>query len=120
MNIVPIKPPGRKSQNAAFGKPVPECWGQPLPGEENTIPKLVYEASVRLVEAGLSVIPIEAYEGTKSPDNLRLPHPHDPVDGKAKPSRSIYKIRRPYADELRLWYERNGPCGLAVIGGAVS
>jgi hypothetical protein len=122
MNIVRTRPPERKGSGTTetVGKPLPEAWTRTLPGEESTAPALVYEASQRLVEAGLSVIPVEAYEGSKSPDSYRLPHPHDCVTGKPKPSWSIFKIRRPTAGELKGWFEKDGPYGLAVIGGAVS
>src|SRR5262249_52496428 len=101
------------------GKP-PEAWALPIPGEENTTKELVFEASQRLVPAGLSVLPIEAYEGSKSPDSYRLPHPHDPVTGRPKPSWSAYQIRRPSADDLQRWYRCEGHYGLAVLGGTVS
>jgi hypothetical protein len=52
---------------------LPETWGRVLPGEELTTLDHVYEASQRLVAAGLSVIPIDAYEGSKAPDSFRLP-----------------------------------------------
>jgi hypothetical protein len=105
---------------AAAGGPIPEAWTRAIPGEEVTTPDHVYEAGLVIVEARLSVIPIEAYEGSKSPDSLRLPHPHDPVTGRPRPSWSAYKIRRPSADELRRWREMDGAYGLAVIGDAVS
>jgi hypothetical protein len=104
----------------ARGKPLPAAWSRPVPGEEVTSPDHVYEASRLLVAAGLSVIPVDAYEGSKSPDSYRLPRPHDRVSGRPKPSWSVFKIRRPNADELRRWREMDGPYGLAVIGGAVS
>src|SRR5436309_690245 len=123
MNILRSNAPGRKGSresNEASGKRLPEAWSRAIPGEEATSPALVYEASQRLVKAGLSVIPIDAYEGSKSPDSLRLPHPHDRTTGKPKPSWSIFKTRRPNAGELRRWFETSGPYGLAVLGGAVS
>ncbi len=125
MNILQNKGSVRKDPMSQFppassGKPVPEAWSQIASGEESTSRDHVYEASLRLVEAGLSVIPIEAYEGSKSPDTLRLPHPHDRVNGRPRPSWSIFKIRRPKPDELRQWHEMEGPYGLAVLGGAVS
>jgi hypothetical protein len=101
-------------------KRIPESLTRRVPGEEETTPEHVFEASRRLIEAGLSVIPIEAYEGSKSPDSLRLPHPRDQVTGKPRPSWSIYKMRRATVEELRRWREIDGPYGLAVIGGAVS
>jgi hypothetical protein len=131
MHILRTEAPGRKGPGKlilpaarvtepAGGIPLPEAWARANPAEEATSPEHVYEASRRLVEAGLSVIPIEAYEGSKSPDSRRLPHPHDPISGKRRPSWSAFKMRRPSADELRRWYEAGGPYGLAVLGGAVS
>jgi Bifunctional DNA primase/polymerase, N-terminal len=121
MEIVRTSATRRKSQNTqADGKSLPAIWGRCDPGEEQTSPDAVYKASQQLVQAGLSIIPVEAYEGSKSPDSFRLPHPHDGSTGRPRPSWSIYKIRRPTVDELRRWYETDGPYGLAVIGGAVS
>jgi hypothetical protein len=128
MSILVTPPPGRKSPSdqipvgpsTSSAKPAPATWGRAMPGEELTTREHVYEASQQLVAAGLSVIPIEAYEGSKGPDSLRLPHPPDRVSGKPRPSWSIYKMRRPSADELRRWYETTGLFGLAVLGGAVS
>jgi hypothetical protein len=40
------------------GKSLPAVWSRPIEGEEFTSSDHVYEASQRLVEAGLSVIPI--------------------------------------------------------------
>ena len=123
MTIVYSNAPERKGSrdtNRKGGKPLPDAWTQSVPGEETTTPAQVYEASQRLVSAGLSVIPIEAYEGSKSPDSLRLPHPHDRLTGKPRSSWSIFKIRRANPDELKAWFEKEGPYGLAVLGGAVS
>ncbi len=106
--------------DGVVGKPIHDSWKQLQPGEENTTPNLVYEASQRLVEAGLSVIPIDAEMGTKSPDSQRLPRPRDRVSGAKRPSWSIYKMRRPNANELRRWHEFGVPYGLAVVCGAVS
>ena len=112
--------PAVTDNNGSVKDGLPVVWGRPIKGEESTSPVHVYEASRRLVEAGLSVIPIEAYEGSKSPDNLRLPHHHDRVNGRLRPSWSVFKIRRPNSDELRRWHEMESPYGLAVLGGAVS
>src|SRR6266849_7857827 len=120
MTILHSNAPGRKDPNNLIlpavgdatpmsGKPLPESWSRITPGEEATTPQCVYEASLRLVAAGLSVIPIDAYEGSKSPDSLRLPHPHERMTGKPRPSWSVFKIRRPNTDELRRWQEMDGP-----------
>ncbi|MBM4072794.1 MAG: hypothetical protein FJ271_28285 [Planctomycetes bacterium] len=112
---------GRKCLgNKTPGKPVPACWAQIVAGEDATTPECVYEASRHLVAAGLSVIPIDAYEGSKGPDSSRLPRPHDPVDGRSRPSWSIFQIRRPTMDELDGWFKVGGIYGLAVLGGTVS
>jgi hypothetical protein len=116
MSILQSPVPGRKTSY----KPIPLSWSEPIPGEEFTTREHVYEASERLVQAGLSIIPIDAHEGTKAPDSSRLPCPHDRVTGKPRPSWSIYKLRRPTEAELGRWYEMDGLYGLAVIGGGVS
>ncbi len=126
MNILCESELGRKAQEQEnllthpAGQPLPEAWFRPLPGEECYSPQHVYEVSQRLVCAGLSCIPIEAIEGSKRPDALRLPCPHDRVSGRQKPSWAAYQIRRPTKDELRKWHEISGPYGLAVICGTVS
>ena len=112
--------PSSNAAHSTVGKPVPNSWGQVIPGEESTSREHVYEASQQLVAAGLSVIPIDAYEGTKAPDSFRLPHPSDLNGVKQKSSWSIFQIRRPNIDELNEWHAKRGPYGLAVIGGAVS
>lgn len=128
MSILLTTDPGRKTPDGlslparadSAIKPVPAAWGRAIPGEELTTPDHVYEASLRLVEAGLSVIPIDAYEGSKAPDSYRLPHPHDRTSGKPRLSWSVFQIRRPNPDELRRWRDLPGDYGLAVLGGAVS
>src|SRR5690349_7011301 len=87
---------------------IPRAWLAQDPDAARTSPERVYEAAVRYVEAGLSVIPIDAYDGSKSPDPRRIK------------SWKVYQFRLPSIDELRAWYECGGPFGLAVICGAVS
>jgi len=121
MTILPDKDAGRKAPVIEVpGKPVPDAWGRVDQVDETTSRERVHEASLRLVEAGLSIIPVEGYEGSKSPDTLRLPHPRDSVTGKPKSSWSAFQFRRPSTDELRRWYEISGVYGLAVLGGTVS
>jgi putative DNA primase/helicase len=129
MHIVCTHVPGRKgpdkkfvstSDNKPVGKPVPTAWSRPACGEETTTPELVFQASQRLVAAGLSIIPIEAHEGSKSPDSRRLPHPQDRVSGKPRSSWSIFTIRRPTNEELVRWNTIDGSYGLAIVAGAVS
>jgi hypothetical protein len=100
--------------------PVPESWIREIPGADATSPEHIYEASLRLVAAGLSVIPIDAYHGSKSPDVQRLPRANDWHNGQARKSWSIYTIRRPKHEELSRWYSQGGQYGLAVVGGTVS
>src|SRR6516162_9658960 len=120
MNIVSETAAERKcSENIPISKPLLRTFANPRRGEDPSR-EHIYEASQKLVDAGLSIIPIDAYEGSKSPDNLRLPYPHDPITGKPKASWAPYQIRRASRDELRKWYEREGAYGLAVVGGTVS
>ncbi|MBM4070267.1 MAG: hypothetical protein FJ271_15125 [Planctomycetes bacterium] len=86
----------------------PLAWLAVDPDALATSPEAVYEAAIKYIEAGLSVIPIDAQEPSKSPDPRRLR------------SWQVYQIRPPRLDEVRAWYERGGPFGLAVIGGGVS
>ncbi len=86
----------------------PAAWIADDPDAGATSPKAVFEAAVKYVDAGLSVIPIDAQEPSKSPDPRRIR------------SWQTYQVRLPRPDELRAWYERGGPFGLAVIGGGVS
>jgi hypothetical protein len=75
------------------------------PDAEATSPEAVYRAALHYVDAGLSVIPIDAELGSKSPD-VR--------------SWKIYQFRLPRVDELQAWYDRGRQFGLAVVAGAVS
>jgi hypothetical protein len=86
----------------------PAAWIADDPDAEATSPEAVYEAAVKLVDSGLSVVPVDAESPTKTPDTRRLR------------SWQIYQVRLPRPDELRAWYERGGPFGLAVIAGGVS
>jgi putative DNA primase/helicase len=117
MSILPSPVLGRKT---SCGKSPPVSWSQPVPGEEFTTREHVFEASQRLVIAGLSVIPVDACEGSKGPDSGRLLQALDPISQRPRPSWSVYKIRRPSRTELERWYSVERPYGLAVIGGAVS
>jgi putative DNA primase/helicase len=130
MSIVPSNTPERKpteqeilqnpGEPGAAAKPIPAAWFQPVPGEEATTPELVYQASLRLVAAGLSIIPIEACEGSKAPDPRFLPRHRDRFSGQLKPSWSVFCMRRPTQEELLSWFERGSRYGLAVVCGAVS
>src|SRR6516165_10374263 len=75
------------------------------PDAETTSPEAVFAAATRYVAAGLSVIPIDAELGSKSPDVC---------------SWKIYQFRLPRVDELQEWYDRGRQFGLAVVAGAVS
>src|SRR5262245_11825625 len=117
-NTTPSAAPSNIADQAA-PRPLPASWFQSLPGEELTTPDHVYEASLRLVEAGLSVIPIDAEMGSKKPDHRRLPRLVDPIAGKSKSIWKIFYLRPPTAEVLAKWHD-GGHYGLAVVGGAVS
>jgi hypothetical protein len=83
----------------------PAAWIAEDPDAATTSPEAVYQAARRYIAAGLSCIPIETDEGSKSPDPRRLR------------SWRIYQLRLPREEEVRDWYEIGGPFGLAVLGG---
>lgn len=99
---------GLASSLAPTSKAIPAAWSEIDPDAMATTPDAVYQAAVRYVEAGLSVIPINAERPTKSPDPRRIR------------SWKIYQIRLPRLDELESWFGHGGLVGIAVIGGAVS
>src|ERR1700722_9409730 len=74
----------------------PTSWITKDPDAAATSPEAVYQAALKYVDAGLSVIPIDADEPTKSPDPRRIR------------SWKIYQLRLPRQDELRGWYECGG------------
>jgi len=86
----------------------PAAWIAEDPDAAATSPEAVYQAAQRYIAAGLSCIPIETDEGSKSPDPRRLR------------SWKIFQLRLPREEEVRDWYEIGGPFGLAVLGGPVS
>ena len=71
----------------------------------------------QLVAAGISVIPWQ--HRTKEPAHDRLPVVRREEDGRARPSWSEYRRRRPSDAELQRWFH-DGGCGIATICGAVS
>jgi hypothetical protein len=81
------------------------------------------------LRAGLSIIPI-ARDGTKQPDGWLLPRELDEDTGKFKATWNPFKDhakngkrvpgRLPTEQEVREWFGRPNPPGIAVIGGAVS
>lgn len=100
---------GIQSDSARFldnGWPV--AWVEDDPDAASTSPEVVYEAAINYVDAGLSVIPIDTDEPSKSPCPKRVR------------TWKIYQIRLPRAEELRSWYECGGAFGLAVVAGSVS
>ena len=86
----------------------PVSWVKDDPDAVGTSPEAVYEAAYRYVEGGLSVIPIDTDEPSKSPCPKRVR------------SWKIYQLRLPRPDELRSWYECGGAFGLAAVAGSVS
>src|SRR5262245_26303817 len=88
------------------GKPMPAVWFADDPDADATSPQAVYEAALRYVEAGLSVIPITTDCPDKTPDFNRV------VAWK------IYQLRLPRKDEIQHWNELGGSFGLAILGGS--
>jgi hypothetical protein len=86
----------------------PAAWIADDPDANATSPEAVYAAACRYVAAGLSCIPVDADEPSKSPCPRRLR------------SWKVYQLRLPHPEELRAWYDCGGAFGLAVIGGRVS
>jgi hypothetical protein len=115
----PINPAPSPEAAPSPTRGFPRAWLQPDPDAAITCPYAVYEAAVRYVNAGLSVIPIMA-DGSKSPDWRRLPKYWHETERKPKASWKPYLIRRARLEELESWRQAGGPFGLAVLGGAVS
>jgi hypothetical protein len=86
----------------------PAAWIADDPDAEATSPEAVYQSALKYIDTGLSVIPIDSEEPTKSPCPRRLR------------SWKIYQVRLPRPDELLGWLECGGAFGLAVLGGTVS
>jgi hypothetical protein len=86
----------------------PAAWLAPDPDAEATSPAAVFAAARAYVDSGLSVVPIDAEAADKAPDSRRLR------------SWKVYQVRRTLPEELLARYDRGGPFGLAIIGGAVS
>src|SRR4051812_42722525 len=106
-----------KAATAANGWPA--AWFIPDPDATATSLEAVLEAARRYVAAGLSVLPVAA-DGSKAPDLNRLPAYRDDDQGQFHRSWKAYRKRLPTEDELADWFVYGGPCGLAVVGGAVS
>jgi putative DNA primase/helicase len=87
---------------------MPAAWFAEDPDADATSPEAVYAAACKYVAAGLSVIPIDADEPSKSPCPRRMR------------SWKVYQLRLPRPEELKAWYEVGGHFGLAVIAGRVS
>jgi hypothetical protein len=77
------------------------------------------EAALSYVRAGLSVIPIRR-DGSKAPDGRLLPRLPKGENGKPVSSWDPFKERLPTEDELRQWFDRLTPPGVAVMCGKVS
>ena len=98
----------KTSSPALLANGWPAAWIAEDPDAAATSPEAVYQAARRYLAAGLSCIPIDTDEASKSPDPRRLR------------AWKIYQLRLPREEELRGWYERGGAFGLAVLGGPVS
>src|SRR5437870_2802150 len=66
MNSIANLPIRSNSDKLANGWPA--SWIADDPDADATSPQAVYEAALRYVDRGLSVIPVDAYSGDKSPD----------------------------------------------------
>src|SRR5262245_11505791 len=98
-------------------------------GSSNGQAARTLDAALAYLRAGLSIIPI-ARDGTKQPDGRLLPREFDEVTGKSKATWNPFKDherngervagRLPTELEVRNWFSRPNPPGVAVIGGAVS
>lgn len=120
INDTETRLPPREDASPPEGIPIPAARARPDPDDDATSPDAVFDASVRYVAAGLSVIPIDARERPKSPDVARLPVAIDPADGSRQVSWSRYKFFLLERAELERWHGWGGRYGLAVVCGKVS
>src|SRR5436305_580206 len=91
-------------------------------GQSNnsTTTKSVLDHAIEYLRAGFSLIPIRR-DGSKAPAGNLLPRKIiDPDTGKCKSTWDPFKERLPTEDELRSWFDRQDPLGIALICGAVS
>jgi putative DNA primase/helicase len=77
------------------------------------------EAAFAYLRARLSCIPI-ATDGSKVPDGRLLPRKWDEQEQRKKATWDPFKERLPTEEELRRWFDRPDPPGVAVVCGAVS
>src|SRR5262245_59131204 len=98
----------KTSSPALLANGWPAAWIAEDPDAAATSPEAVYQAARRYLAAGLSCIPIDTDEASKSPDPRRLR------------AWKIYQLRLPREEELRGSYQRGGACGLAGLAGPES
>jgi hypothetical protein len=84
-----------------------------------TGPLTPLDAALAYRAAGLSVIPV-AGDGSKAPDGRLLPRVWDEAGRREKPTWDPFKERLPTEAEVRGWFGRRPPPGVAIIGGEVS
>ncbi len=79
----------------------------------------VFATARSYIDAGLGVIPIKR-DGTKEPESSLLPRV-DKGDGKGPtPSWDHFKERLATSEEIKTWFDRPKPPGIAIINGKVS
>jgi putative DNA primase/helicase len=88
------------------------------PGFNGGSPPGPLDAALAYRRAGLSLIPI-ATDGSKRPDGRLLPR-LQVGDGRNRATWKPFQERLPSEAELRHWFDRPNPPGVAVIGGEVS
>src|SRR5262245_32624026 len=77
------------------------------------------QAALAYVRAGLSVLPV-MHGGRKRPDYTLLPRRWNDRDARYEPEWETFQSRLPTEEEVRDWFGRDNPPGVAIIGGAVS
>lgn len=104
----------------------PTCQPFPSLPPQSPVPfippvAVVREAALACRRAGLSVIPI-APDGTKAPAWQLLPAVQTEYDDRPRHSWKGFQTRLATEDEIGFWFSLpwGSPCGLAVIGGAIS
>jgi P4 family phage/plasmid primase-like protien len=87
-------------------------------GSNGTARNTTHQAAVLYRQAEISVIPIRR-GGSKAPDAALLPTRLDD-DGNEEHTWDPFKDRLPSVEEIKDWYDRAHPPGIATVGGKVS
>jgi hypothetical protein len=116
-----VRPKRPRAARTPRPKPPPKETPVPTPAQNQT-----YTAASMYLAAGLGMVPI-AYGGSKRPSWLDLPvrclPTGEPVlgdDGRPERTWKPFEGRLPTEDEVRQWFDRKNPAGIAIVGGAVS